>query len=292
VTETTAFDGWALDPGTLGFDVAFPRYLEAAGRAGYDWVEVPVGALLELGPRRLRELCARSGVEPGLYSCPWELPANASVPDEVFDRRMRALPAVLSKVAEAGGRRIGVYFNGGQPHMQRLSFEELVDRCGRLAVAARREGLQLCLELNDVEHLRAATRVLAAVGDGSTAALLLDTFHWFRAELTLEWLEGLSAGAVGWLHVSDVVPGTPSGVNDAPRVAPGRGMLDLGGFLRAAAARGYRGPVSIEVLPPPRDPADIDGTAASLLADARAAAAALRLRVERASPTTRSRRSG
>ena len=255
------FRGRAVDPGTLGFDLPFERFASIAADAGFDQIEVPVGALEELGVTHLRHVATCCGLRTPVFSCPWASPANGSVDSELFIRRLDALPRILDNVAAAGGRLISAFFAGERPGMTRLSRDELVNRCGQLVTLAQQRGLGICVELNDAAVLRDAAKV---VHDTMGLRLLFDTFHFFRAGLQPAWLGTLPLAAIGWVHLSDVPHGAVATLDGGPREWPGRGVQDFGPIADGLAHNGYTGPLSLEVLPPPT--ADHGRYAAALLA--------------------------
>lgn len=258
------FDGWALDPGTLGFHLPWAGYAHIAAQAGFGWVEVSAAEVRTAeGVRNVQDVCARAGVQPGVFSCPWQGSPNGSVPDEEFRRRLTALPAVLDNIVAAGGTRVSAFFNSNRPGMARLSFDALAERCALLAAHTAEYGLTFCAEINDPELLRGAAELVTRTAPGTT--LLVDTFHLFRAGLGPDWVSALPVGAIGWVHVSGVPAAVQADADSGPRCAPFRGRQKLRPLLKAVLRTGYRGPLSIEVLPAP-DGGDLTEYARDLLA--------------------------
>jgi sugar phosphate isomerase/epimerase len=257
------FAGWCLDPGTLGFDLAFDDYLAMAAAAGCTWAEVPIGVLRAVGARAVRAALAGADLRAGPFSCPWEGSPNGSVPEEEWAQRVRLLPEVFARVGEAGGRMVSAFFRGDRDGMVRLSDDALARRCAVLARLAEEAGLRVCVELNDVDALRNASATLDTV-DSAALVLLLDSFHLFRAGLDHRWIDTLPPGAIGWVHISGV-PTTVVAPQDLPRTRPFEGTQDLAPILAAVAGRGYDGPLSIEVLPAPGPDTDRAAYAADLV---------------------------
>lgn len=231
-----------LDPGTLGFDLPYEEYLRISAAAGCDWAEVPVSALRAAGPHRLRAMLATHGLRPGPFSCPWDGNPNGAVPEDEWRSRVRAMPVIFAQIRAAGGDLVSAFFRGERPGMVPLGADGVAGRCAVLTGLAAAEGLRVCVELNDVAVLRAARDV--------PADLLVDTFHLWRAGLGVGWVAALPPGKIRWVHVS----GVPVGLEppaDLPRIRPFDGVQDLPPLLDAVRANGYRGPLSIEVLPAP-----------------------------------------
>lgn len=262
------FRGRCLDPGTLGFGVPFRRYVATAAAAGFDMVEVPLGVARTLRQVTVAGILAEHAVTAAVYSCPWELPANGSVSRPRFARRLAAMPPLLDTVAAAGGRIVSAFFAGDRPGMVRLGHDELVDRCAALVALARTAGLAVCVELNDVDRLRHAGRVVREV---SGLRLLVDTFHYFRAGLTAAWFSTLPPDSVGWVHLSDVPHGATPTTDGGPRAWPGAGSQDLRSITTGLAGTGYTGSLSLEVLPEPPAGTDLVRYAKALLVQTQAA---------------------
>jgi sugar phosphate isomerase/epimerase len=250
---------WSLDPGTLGFELPFARFAQICGTVGFDEIETPlVGAAQRHDAERFNRLLELAGVRSRMFSCPWELPANGAVAEEMFAARLKALPARLRHARDCGAELISVFFNTRSAGMVGLSEGELVARCARLTELVSNAGMTLCVELNDAAHLARASHILASVAAlGAPATLLLDVYHMFRSRLDQRWLELLAPGSIGWMHLSDVPRGfTPEDCESGRRCLPGHGRLDLPSLVRAAHELGYTGPLSIEVLDPGAERSD------------------------------------
>jgi sugar phosphate isomerase/epimerase len=78
--------------------------------------------------------------------------------------------------------------------------------------------------------------------------LLVDSFHWFCAQHTLDELRALPRQRIVHVHINDAPDRPVDEQVDNERVMPGEGVIDLLGFLRALRYAGYDGAVSVEVL--------------------------------------------
>jgi len=85
-------------------------------------------------------------------------------------------------------------------------------------------------------------------GRGSVG-LLLDSWHWYLSNGTLEDIRKLKAQQVVYVHICDAPPGIPMDRQiDLVRSVPGEtGVIDLIGFLKCLEEIGYDGPVTPSV---------------------------------------------
>ncbi|MFF5980666.1 sugar phosphate isomerase/epimerase family protein [Streptomyces olindensis] len=140
-----------------------------------------------------------------------------------------------------------------------ISEEELLDRIGRTADAARRNGLALVLEYMGIGEaqpgttsyrtLAGALRVVRLVGR-SNVGVLLDSYHWYTSNGTTEDIALLPRNIPLFVHLNDAPAGDPRRLDDTMRELPGAGVINLQGFLGALSAIGYQGPVSLELKHP------------------------------------------
>lgn len=82
------------------------------------------------------------------------------------------------------------------------------------------------------------------------AGLLLDCFHWYTNEGTIDELLRLDREQIVHVHINDAPDIPVAEVRDNVRLYPGEGVIDLVGFLSALRQIGYSGAVSQEVLLP------------------------------------------
>jgi sugar phosphate isomerase/epimerase len=80
------------------------------------------------------------------------------------------------------------------------------------------------------------------------AALLVDTFHYYRGSSRLEDLAQVPGGKVALVHINDVVDLPREQLNDGHRVLPGEGVLNLDDILGVLERQGYQGYLSLELF--------------------------------------------
>lgn len=93
---------------------------------------------------------------------------------------------------------------------------------------------------------------IAQLADHPDACVVLDPFHLWRGGSGLRGVGRLPAELVGICHFNDAPADDPPRCEqrDADRVYPGDGCLPLAAMLRALAANGYDGPLSLELFNP------------------------------------------
>ena len=81
-------------------------------------------------------------------------------------------------------------------------------------------------------------------------ALMIDTWHFFQCGDTLDRLRELDPALFGYLQLDDALDPGPDSRFDTlnRRTLPGRGNLDLVGFMATCNAQGFAGVVSVEVM--------------------------------------------
>lgn len=233
---------------TLGTVVDYPTRVRAAADAGFEgiglraenyWAAVESG----LGPAALCEIAANAGV-PVLeveYLTAWGTAQDRNAAQRRKERTIHEM-----------ARAFGVtHLNAGLlerlPHQIVVeSFAGLCDRAG--------PDLTVALEFmpySGVPTLGAAWQILHDAGRPNSG-LIVDAWHWARAEMTPADLTGIPADRIVAVQLADVraEPMEPLRTESLGyRLLPGRGHGDNVGLLRALDHHGVKpAVVAVEVI--------------------------------------------
>lgn len=114
-------------------------------------------------------------------------------------------------------------------------------------------GVRLALEFRAADAfctcLQTAVHLVQAAAEPNLG-VALDAFHYFKGPSKSDDLALLTADNLAFVQVSDWAGIPREFVTDADRIMPGDGDLPLTELLTALHQRGYRGPVSLELLNP------------------------------------------
>lgn len=80
--------------------------------------------------------------------------------------------------------------------------------------------------------------------------LLLDSFHWFTTEGTVDDILSLEASQITYVHLNDARDVPVTEILDNDRLYPGEGVIPLVDFLQALKKINYKGMVAQEILTP------------------------------------------
>lgn len=222
--------------------------IRVAGAAGFSFYEPRVPCLLKcnnpVGRRQAQSSLAGEGLT-------W-LPLNGL--ENVFSATLEGIQEAARGVfglAEGFGIKQVIVVPG--PVDRAVSLAEAQDTLGNLKSIAREHDIHLLYEFIGFPHhafssLRQAREVTVA----SNLPLVLDTFHLAASQTTAGDIQQMGVGEIGLVHLSDALVGDRpiSKVTDSDRVLSGEGHLPLTDYLRALAAIGYEGPISVEVFHP------------------------------------------
>ena len=85
--------------------------------------------------------------------------------------------------------------------------------------------------------------------DDDDATLILDAFHSWNTESTLDQLRAIPASRISHYHIDDAAPGIPPRrQTDPDRVMLGDGVIDLAAEVAVLREIGYQGTVSLELF--------------------------------------------
>jgi sugar phosphate isomerase/epimerase len=249
-----------LAPGAIGIKgLPLAETIDLAATTGFDSVVFDIREVERLadanGIDSVRDLFARSGVEPGYWGLPvaWRDDARATAD-------LAGLPKRAALARELGCNRAAT---GVMPGSNEMTFEEnyafTVEHLRPAARIMADAGCRIGIEFIAPKTLRATfthefiytlpqtLKLAADVGTGNIG-LLLDAWHLYTSHGTIADVEPLGADEVVIVHVNDAPPGIPiDEQQDLVRALPlETGVLDLVGFMHALRRIGYDGPAMPE----------------------------------------------
>jgi sugar phosphate isomerase/epimerase len=104
--------------------------------------------------------------------------------------------------------------------------------------------------LTTVKTTADARELLASAGSAARTGVIVDTWHFFRGDDHWHDLEVFPVDELAFVQFSDGLPAGKDRGHDTlhRRALPGDGEFDLDRFAACLRAKGFRGPVSVEVL--------------------------------------------
>lgn len=109
-----------------------------------------------------------------------------------------------------------------------------------------RVGLEFIGSSRRLNNLAATWGIVEAAA-ADNGGLVIDTFHYFRGESTLDMLESIPGEKIYLVQVSDCLGLPRHEMEDRHRVYPGMGALPLHPLLAALKDKGYLGYYSLEL---------------------------------------------
>jgi sugar phosphate isomerase/epimerase len=191
----------------------------------------------------------------------WDLPTSwKGEDDNIYQTDLKHLQSLAALSQELNCIRAYTWV---LPYSDTRSFKENyawhVQRLQPIARILETYNCQLALEFVGTKTFRADHRydfihtlqgmleLCDALG-AKNVGLLLDSWHWYTSEGTVDDLKQLSVKEVIYVHVNDAPINTPLDRQiDTVRCLPGEtGIIDLVSFLTTLKELGYKGPVTPE----------------------------------------------
>jgi 2-keto-myo-inositol isomerase len=223
--------------------------IKLAGKAGYDGIELWLNDVLEHVARG-GEI---SDVETAL------LDHGLIVPSVIAMRQWGDFQGwehqlVLDEARRrfALGARLGAPFIVATPPMESTETEHLPERYRELLEIGREEGIRPTFEyisfFKSVHSLSKAWEIVQQTDDRD-ATLILDAFHNWNSESTLDELRAIPIDRISHYHLDDANPDKPAkSQTDPDRVMVGDGQIDLAAEIAVLREMGYDHTVSLELF--------------------------------------------
>lgn len=233
-------------------------FIRGAAAFGFQSVDLnPLELIQELGKDKALELLDSTGIIIGSFN----LEVDWRSTEENFRAGLEQLVRVAEAAAALNCKACCTYI---LPSTDLPAAPFMIAATRRLRLIADilgAYGISLGLEFVGSQHLRTqwANPFIWTMEDtlewmkainSRNVGLLLDAYHWYTNELTLDDLLKLTPDQITHVHINDAKPLPVSECLDGDRLYPGEGVIDLTGFLRVLATIGYHGVVAQEVLAP------------------------------------------
>lgn len=245
---------FSLNTSTIsGQKLGLVKTLEAAGRAGYDGVEVwlrDIDAYLEQGGTlaKLKQILQDNKLEAfnAIGFAPW-MAQDVQKSKDGFAQMEKE----MNMLAEIGCTRVAAPAIGAEAPMDLFEGGE---KYAQLIDLGRKTGVMPQLEFwgayAPFYHLSQALAVAAAANDPD-ARLLPDIYHLFRGGSGFEGLKLINGNAVEVFHLNDFSADIPRlEQQDKDRIYPGDGVAPLADVMNTLKSMGGKKVLSLELFNP------------------------------------------
>lgn len=244
----------ALNSTLVAGRVPWPEFARLAARVGYRGVDVMLEDAMQQGLPATRSLFEDLGIRPAAVNLPVEFRKT----DAEFRADLPKLEEAAPFATAIGCPRMITWImpSSATPKDElRRIYKQRFTQCASILA---RSHVRLGLEFLGPLHLRTMyphefiwrmpDMFAFARECGSNVGLLLDAWHWRHAGATPADI--LAAGKEGIVHVhfNDAPDLPPREIRDNERLMPGKGVIDLTGFLQALQKIGYQDALSVEVF--------------------------------------------
>jgi sugar phosphate isomerase/epimerase len=248
-----------LSPGSIGVSANQLECIRLAHQHGFESIEPFAEFLAVQSEGQLSELLSdlkNKGLVFGAAGFPVEFRQD----DAKFSESMKRLPRLAAGLQRAGVDRLGTWISPcDQSRTYLQNFKQHARRLREAASVLKDHGQRLGLEYVGTKtsrercrypfiHTMAETKeLISEIGTGNVG-LVLDSWHWWQADDTVQDLLSLRNEEVISVDLNDA----PAEVakdkqSDGKRELPmATGVIDLAAFLKALQQIGYNGPLRAE----------------------------------------------
>jgi sugar phosphate isomerase/epimerase len=230
-----------------------------ARKLGFESIEPSTSYLSKLSDSELNEYLAAMRSTNIVWGAAG-LPVQFKGDDAAFDRDLKALPDRAKTLQRAGATRAATWLSPTSPSLTYVAnFRLHARRLREVAKVLGDHGVRLGLEYVAPKtswtarrfpfiHTMAEMKDLLAEIGRDNVGFLLDTWHWYTAQETVDDLMTLRGQDVVLCHMNDAPAGVPVEQQiDSRRELPcSTGVIDMKGFLTAMLKIGYDGPLVCE----------------------------------------------
>jgi sugar phosphate isomerase/epimerase len=248
-----------LSCGRIGVQADQRQAIELAHYYGFDSVDPYEGYLATLSDEELRELRNEMAGKRVMWAC-GGCPVQFREDEAKFNETMKALPDFVKTLERAHVRRAGTWLMFGSNDMTYREYgKRMTERLRAIAEVFAEHDVRFGLEYVGTYsawtslqfpwvHTLAETKELIAEIGLPNVGVILDSWHWFHANETVDDLLTLKNEDVVAVDLNDAPAGlAKKDMQDTVREVPcATGVIDTRAFLGALQAIHYDGPVRAE----------------------------------------------
>lgn len=249
----------SLNCGNIGVNADVITAINLAKKHGFEAVDYPSSAFVGLGKEELKKIAAMMK-DNGLVWGATGLTVDFRGDESRFKNDLKSLPAVAETLKTIGLTRMTTWISPAHPTLEfSENFKLHKERFSEIAKILNDFNIRFGIEYVGTKssrqrgrnifiyNMKQARELIDAI-NSKNVGLVLDSWHWWQADESVEDILKLKARDVVAVDLNDA----PAGIikenqKDNRRELPSAtGVIDLKGFLGALAGIGYDGPVRAE----------------------------------------------
>lgn len=258
-----------LCPGRIGVKTSQEETLSLAAEFGFESVEPFGWHLAKLNADELADLTESLKAKQLVWGAAG-LSVDFRSDDASFSKGLKKLPEEAAALQNAGVTRIGTWLRPSHDDLTYLA--NLRQHAKRLRQVARildDHNLSLGLEYVGPRtswtvkryafiHTMAETQELISEIGASNVGLVLDSWHWYTAEESIDAIKSLENQEVVAVDLNDAPAGIPveKQIDNRRELPAATGVIDVKSFLNALVEIGYDGPIRAEPFNKPLNELD------------------------------------
>ncbi|HEX5324852.1 MAG TPA: sugar phosphate isomerase/epimerase family protein [Capsulimonadaceae bacterium] len=250
---------------TIGGAPPLPEYVALAEANGFGGVDFSIEEVAKLAEDSswgaVRALFEQYEVQPATFG----LPVPWRSDDVAYKEALARLPEYAKAAQEIGCSRCCTWLPPAVDENPEALKRTLFARFGEIARILGDQGIRFGVEFVGPYTLRhgptargahpfiwTMAQVLDLIEEidppHDNMGLLLDSFHWYTNEGSVDNILSLAPAQVVHVHINDAPNKPVKEQIDSERLLPGEGVIDLAGFLSALMNIGYEGFAAVEVF--------------------------------------------
>lgn len=277
----------ALTPGSIGVSVKSQKELnELAAKHGFESVEPRGEEFAGMTPNEVEFILGDRDSKKLAWAAAG-LPVDFRKDEATFRDGLAKLPRIAAALQDVGAKRMGTWLMPSHDTLTyKQNFKQHADRLREIAKILADHDIRLGLEYVGTQlllvkgrypflHTLAETReLIAEIGTGNVG-LVLDTWHWWTANDTVDDLLTLKNEDVVTVDLNDAPVGLEKRdqQDNARELPAATGVIDVAGFVKALIQIGYDGPIRPEPFNKPLNELENDAACAATIAAMKKASA-------------------